>query len=243
LLDILLAIHAVPAPKVEVQDTPFSLFAADLCYSTPDGSRSLARSLSFCIDEGESWVLRGDSGCGKSSLVRCIAGLWHADSGKLGRPPFGRDGLMVLPQRPYMCLGSLRQQVFYPQPEVTGDDAVDAEISDLLKVLGLQKTLAFYGLDGTASPSWEEVLSLGEQQRLSFARLLFTRPRFAILDEASSGLDIALETTCMQLLVDEEIAMLTIAHRPSLVRYHQKMLTMNSDGTFDIAPLVGVTPC
>ena len=76
--------------------------------------------------------------------------------------------------------------------------------------LGLGATLASYGLDGIAQ--WEEVLSLGEQQRLSFARLLFSRPRFAILDEATSALDLAMEATCMQLLVDEEIGLLTIAH-------------------------------
>ena len=113
--------------------------------------------------------------------------------------------------------------------------------AELLEVLGLGATLDAYSLDGIAQ--WEEVLSLGEQQRLSFARLLFTRPKFAILDEASSALDIAAETTCMQLLVDDEIGLLTIAHRPSVVHYHQLMLTMESDGTFTTTPLVDVTPC
>jgi len=148
---------------------------------------------------------------------------------------------MILPQRPYMCLGSLRQQVYYPQPEVCDDEAADSEIVELLEALGLGAALEAHSLDGVTQ--WEEVLSLGEQQRLSFARLLFAKPKFAILDEASSGLDVALETTCMQLLVDEEIGFLTIAHRPSLVRYHQMMISMESDGSFTVAPLVGVTPC
>ena len=97
------------------------------------------------------------------------------------------------------------------------------------------------GLD--AIRDWGDELSLGEQQRLSFARLLFTRPKFAILDEASSALDIAAETTCMQLLVDDEIGLLTIAHRPSVVRYHQLMLTMETDGSTTTTPLVDLTPC
>lgn len=87
------------------------------------------------------------------------------------------------------------------------------------------------------------MLSAGEQQRLSFARVVYAQPRVAVMDEATSALDLQNEAMCMQRVLDEEIAVLTIAHRPSVVRYHQLMLTMEEDGTFTPTPLIEMTPC
>ena len=87
------------------------------------------------------------------------------------------------------------------------------------------------------------MLSAGEQQRLSFARVVYAQPRLVVMDEATSTLDLQNESTCMQRIVDEEIAILTIAHRPSVVRYHQLMLTMEADGSFTPTPLIEMTPC
>ena len=106
---------------------------------------------------------------------------------------------------------------------------------------GLETILNDWGLDAVAV--WEDVLSAGEQQRLSFARMLYSQPSLVIMDEATSTLDLQNEALCMQRVLDEEIAVLTIAHRPSLVRWHQIMLTMESDGTFTPTPLVEMTPC
>jgi len=240
LLDILLELQAAPDPKVVPDNVPFCLQVTQLSYATPDGGRVLARGLTFVMEEGVNMVLRGESGCGKTSLIRCIAGLWEASSGAIGRPHFGKDGVIVLPQRPYTCIGSLRQQVLYPVIEFF-DAEVDAIVSDLLVEMGLGAALEAYGLDGVEQ--WEDVLSTGEQQRLMFARVLYTRPKFAILDEASSALDMAWESTCMQSLVDEDISFLTIAHRPSVVRFHDVLLQMEPDGSSSITPLVSVTPC
>jgi len=226
----------------ELAESSFRLSVQGLYYSTPDGKRELARDLSFVVKEGMGVVIRGPSGCGKSSLIRCIAGLWTPDAGVIRRTSLGgRDGVVYMPQRPYMATGSLRQQVLYPLIESDLDAEEDEAITQLLADFGLEAIVADWGLDGVAV--WEDVLSAGEQQRLSFARVVYSQPSLVIMDEATSTLDLQNEALCMQRILDEEISILTIAHRPSVVRYHQLMLTMEHDGTFTPTPLVEMTPC
>ena len=118
-------------------ETAFQLSVQGLCYSTPDYKRQLARNLTFVVSEGMGVVIRGPSGCGKSSLIRCIAGLWTADAGKIVRPDFiGRDGIVFMPQRPYMALGSLRQQIIYPFIETDVSKDADDFIVSLLVDFG-----------------------------------------------------------------------------------------------------------
>jgi len=226
----------------ELAESIFQLSVQGLHYSTPDAKRELARDLSFVVKEGMGVVIRGPSGCGKSSLIRCIAGLWTPDAGIIRRTSrCGRDGVVYMPQRPYMSTGSLRQQVLYPLIEDEVGVEEDESIAQLLVDFGLETILASWGLDGLAV--WEDVLSAGEQQRLSFARVVYAQPSLVIMDEATSTLDLQNEALCMQRVLDEEISLLTIAHRPSVVRYHQLMLTMEMDGTFTPTPLVEMTPC
>jgi len=187
-------------------------------------------------------VIRGPSGCGKSSLIRCIAGLWTPDAGIIRRTSrCGRDGVVYMPQRPYMSTGSLRQQVLYPLIEDEVGVEEDESIAQLLVEYGLENILSSWGLYGL--DVWEDLHSAGEQQRLSFARVVYAQPSLVIMDEATSTLDLQNEALCMQRVLDEEISLLTIAHRPSVVRYHQLMLTMEMDGTFTPTPLVEMTPC
>ena len=224
-------------------DVGFMLSVENLSFSTPDGSRQLVSGITFAVEEAFGVVVRGVSGCGKSSLIRCIAGLWSADSGRVRFGPLEdmRTDVAYIPQRPYMAVGSLRQQVLYPLMEVDVGTKADDVITQLLVDFELTATLREWGLDGVAT--WEEVLSAGEQQRLSFVRVIFSRPKLVILDEATSHLDLRHEAICMQRVLDEEIALLTIAHRPSVVRYHQLMLTMEPDGSTTTTPLVDLTPC
>merc|ERR1711871_278222 len=126
-------------------------------------------------------------------------------------------------------MGTLRQQVIYPMIEHDLGKLSDETIISLLVDFGLETIVVDWGLDGETV--WEDVLSTGEQQRLSFARVVFSQPRIVVMDEATSALDLENEAMCMQRILDEEIAVLTIAHRPSVVRYHQLMLTMEVDGT------------
>lgn len=200
--------------------------------------------------KGSSLLVCGGSGIGKSSLLRCLAGLWDADEGTLFRPslfqPSATDGsgggggtaVLFMPQKPYMCVGTLRAQVCYPLPaeDEEASAAADLRIRSILEQVSLGQLLSQFGLD--AVEAWEDVLSVGEQQRVCFARLLFHRLQFAIMDEASSALDLDLEARCMQLVVAAGITMLAVAHRPSVRPYFQLLLRMRRDGQHELGPMV-----
>ncbi|MDK9726446.1 MAG: ABC transporter ATP-binding protein/permease [Sterolibacteriaceae bacterium MAG5] len=190
---------------------------------TPDNDRILIRDLSVTIKPGEGLMIVGESGSGKSSLLRAIAGLWYAGSGTIFRP--AADDILFLPQQPYMLLGSLRSQLLYPnrQPGAT-DDALMA----LLEKVNLPDLAdRFGGLD--VEMDWHKVLSIGEQQRLAFARVLLARPRFAILDEATSALDVANESGLYRQLADSETTLVSVGHRSTILQFHSQVLELTGD--------------
>ncbi|MBP9653821.1 MAG: ABC transporter ATP-binding protein [Rhodocyclaceae bacterium] len=198
---------------------------------TPGGERILAKNLSVAIPPGEGLLIVGESGSGKSSLLRAIAGLWYCGSGRVVRPP--AEDLLFLPQKPYMILGTLRSQLLYPQQE---RPLPDAELLRLLERVNLPDVAErFGGLD--AERDWEKVLSIGEQQRLAFARVLLTRPRYAILDEATSALDAANEESLYRQLAATETTLVSVAHRPALHKYHRQVLELAGDGDWQLRPL------
>ena len=195
---------------------------------TPNHQRRLIADLSLEIPAGEGLLVMGPSGCGKSSLLRAIAGLWDAGTGTIIRPE--ADQILFLPQRPYMVAGSLREQLLYP------NGSLEVEDSQLQQVLA-QVNLAdlaerFGGFD--AEPDWTDLLSLGEQQRLTFARLLLNQPAYAILDEATSALDIENEAQLYQLLQASQTTFLSVGHRTTLASYHQQILLLSPDQTWQL---------
>ena len=144
---------------------------ASVTLHTPNYDRILVKDLSVTVKPGEGLMIVGESGSGKSSLLRAIAGLWRSGTGTIYRPP--EDEILFLPQQPYMLLGTLRSQLLYPNH---GPSVSDAELMDLLQRVNLPDLAArFGGLD--VEMDWHKVLSVGEQQRLAFARLLLTKPR------------------------------------------------------------------
>lgn len=155
-----------------------------LTVRTPDGSRTLVTDLSFELRRKQSLLIMGASGTGKSSVLRTIAGLWSSGSGSLERPAL--IDLMFLPQRPYMIQGSLRDQLLYPYPHQSVSDEQIREVVDLVNLADV-----FERVDSDLDRviDWTNVLSLGEQQRIAFARLFLRQPKFAFLDEATSALD------------------------------------------------------
>ena len=191
-----------------------------LSVAAPDG-RVLVRRADAVIRPGERVLIQGESGTGKSTLFRAIAGAWPWGSGSIRMPE--RGAAMFLPQRPYLPLGSLRAALAYPAPASAFPEAA---MGAALARCGLARLAV--RLDEAAR--WDRTLSLGEQQRLAFARVLLHRPRWIFMDEATAALDEANQDSMMRLLREElpASALVSIGHRPGLDRYHDRVLTLRA---------------
>jgi len=194
-----------------------------LTLDTPDRRKTLVRELSLEVTTARNLLIVGESGAGKTSLLRVIAGLWRSGSGRIIRPPL--SDMMFLPQRPYMIAGSLRDQLCYPHAGEVAEERLVA-ILGLVGLDGLPQRIG--GFD--AEVKWEDVLSLGEQQQIAFARLLFNRPAYAFLDEATSALDASREEALYRSVTAARIRIVSVGDRLRLPRYHHTMLELLGDG-------------
>lgn len=207
--------------EVQIKDAPSNALEIDnLSVALPDG-RTLLNNLSFTILSGDKLLITGESGCGKSTLLRTIAGIWPFGQGVVNLPR--QNGRLFLPQRPYLPLGSLRQVVLYPAETLVRNDD---DIREVLIKCALPQLVN--RLDEVAE--WSKILSLGEQQRIAFARLLLLRPNWVFLDEATSALDESTEKLMYELAVEQlpDIAIISIGHRNTLLKYHQQRLHLSS---------------
>ena len=201
-----------------------------LTVQTPNYQRTLVSDLSVALQPGRGLVIVGASGTGKSSLLRTIAGLWSAGSGTIVRPDLAQ--MLFLPQLPYMVLGTLRDQLLYPKMD---SSITDDKLHEVLRQVNLEDLPEKVGGFDTEL-DWADVLSLGEQQRLAFARLMLARPRYAILDEATSALDLQNEARLYEYLRATATNFVSVGHRSSVLQYHDTVLELKDDQHWKLLP-------
>jgi putative ATP-binding cassette transporter len=200
----------------------------DLTVRLPDG-RDLVRADDLAFRPGETTLLTGPSGSGKSTLFRAISGIWPFGHGEIMTPP-GAE-MMLLPQRPYIPIGTLRGAVTYPGMERTYDDAAIAEALRTARLPHLADRL-------DEERFWAQVLSLGEQQRLAIARALLAKPDWLLLDEATAALDEPTEDAIYRMLKEKlpDTTIVSIGHRSTLQAFHDRRIDMRPAGTGQFAP-------
>jgi putative ATP-binding cassette transporter len=209
----------------------------DMDLRLPDGRR-LLEEREVSLPPGESVVVTGRSGGGKSTLFRALAGIWPFGSGVVERPPGTH---MFLPQRPYLPLGTLRAVVSYPEDAGAYDDG---RIGEALEAVGLGHMSG--RLDEEAP--WAQRLSGGEQQRVAVARAVLARPDWLFLDEATASLDPESEAHLYALLrrLLPGTTIVSIAHRPSVAALHDRNLVLEAEAgggrLREVAAVRGVVP-
>lgn len=196
----------------------------------PDG-RTLLQDCTLQLPQGSHALVTGASGCGKSTLLRTLAGIWPYGKGELKLPAGSR--VLFLPQRPYLPLGSLRRALYYPLSASGSEE----QLQNILRQVGLEKFIE--RLD--AVDDWSRILSLGEQQRLAFARVLLVRPDWIFLDEATSALDEPREQQMYALLRSSlpESSIVSVGHRSTLFAQHEQELHLTGDGSWQLRPIAG----
>jgi vitamin B12/bleomycin/antimicrobial peptide transport system ATP-binding/permease protein len=215
--------------NLEVADDSRLVKLDKMTVRTPDGSKTLVTDLSFELRRKQSLLIMGASGTGKSSVLRTIAGLWSSGSGSLERPAL--NDLMFLPQRPYMVQGSLRDQLLYPYPN---QNVTDEEIRGIVEKVNLADIFERVDSDLDRVVDWTNVLSLGEQQRVAFARLFLHLPKFAFLDEATSALDEDNQDRLYAMLRNCGVGFISVGHRTTLIGHHDRLLTLDRSGKWEI---------
>ena len=213
--------------KTDITDHPTDVIFQHLSVKSPMG-KILIKDLNLTLTQGNSLLIQGQSGVGKTTLLRTIAGLWSYAEGKIFCP---QHNTLFLSQRPYLPQGNLLTALYYPDTTENVDLAKITRILERVQLAHLQDRLE-------QEQDWSRILSIGEQQRLAFARLLLHKPKVAFLDEASASLDEGMEHAMYRLIREElpNTTIISVGHRSTLVPLHQQQLELHTDGSWVVNP-------
>ena len=213
--------------KTDITDHPTDVIFQHLSVKSPMG-KILIKDLNLTLTQGNSLLIQGQSGVGKTTLLRTIAGLWSYAEGKIFCP---QHNTLFLSQRPYLPQGDLLTALYYPDTTENVDLAKITRVLEQVQLAHLQDRLE-------QEQDWSRILSIGEQQRLAFARLLLHKPKVAFLDEASASLDEGMEHAMYRLIREElpNTTIISVGHRSTLVPLHQQQLELHTDGSWAFNP-------
>uniref|UniRef100_A0A8C1K3N0 ATP-binding cassette sub-family D member 4 n=1 Tax=Cyprinus carpio TaxID=7962 RepID=A0A8C1K3N0_CYPCA len=222
-----------------VSDTAFVLDR--LSYKSPVSEELLVKDLTLKISQGTHMLVVGNTGTGKTSLLRVLNGLWEACNGSVEMTTcFGPRGVLFLPQKAYLTDGTLREQVIYPLKDIypSSGSIDDERILKYLELVGLSNLLSrIGGLDTKVDWNWYDVLSPGEMQRLCFARLFYLQPKYAVLDEATSALTEEAEGQLYKACKQLGMTLISLGHRSTLKKHHDIMLRLCGGGQWELTKL------
>ena len=207
--------------NTDIQNNPNQVVFENLTVNKPNGE-ALIKNLNLVLPQGVSLLIKGASGAGKTTLLRTVAGLWSYSEGRVHCP---QQNTLFLSQKPYLPQGRLIDALYYPEP---APDNVD--LNQAAQAMR-QVQLGHLADKLEQENDWTRVLSLGEQQRLSFARVLLHKPTVAFLDEATASIDEGLEDAMYRLLRTElpKTTIISVGHRSTLQVHHQQALQIDAD--------------
>ena len=209
--------------ETDIRNSENDVIFKGLSIKNPFG-RTLINNVNLTLPQGASLLIQGDSGVGKTTLLRTAAGLWSYSQGTVYCP---LDSQLFLAQKNYLPQGDLSTALAYPKNSADIDRPLAEEILRKVQLGHLIERLE-------QEQDWTRILSLGEQQRLAFGRLLLHKPKVAFLDEATASMDEGLEDAMYRLLKSElpNMTLISVGHRSTLKRYHRQQLQIFADGSW-----------